>query len=87
MPTEETRTILDRAIFLPNKYPGPGMEKYEAIADQLIAEDVVSHGPVEDDHGREAWKQSQVSFLNAFPDLEVTIEASLADGEMRFDIQ
>ncbi len=75
MATEETRAILDRALSL-------GMENYEAIADELLAENVITYGPIEDDHGLRAWKQRQASYLNAFPDFEFTIEVSLADGDM-----
>ena len=59
MSTEETRAILNRAIAL-------GMENYEAIADELHSEDVVNHGPVEDDHGPEGWKRRQAQFISAF---------------------
>ena len=74
MSTEETRAILNRAIAL-------GMENYEAIADELHSEDVVNHGPVENDHGPEGWKRRQAQFISAFSEMEWTIEAALADGD------
>ncbi len=74
MSTEETRAVLDRAIIL-------GMENYEAIADELHSEDVVSHGQDEDDLGREAWKRRQAQFINAFSDMGWTIDSMHADGD------
>jgi predicted ester cyclase len=75
MSTEETRAILDRAIAL-------GMENYETISDELHSKDVVNHGPVEDDHGRDGWERRQAQFLTAFSGMEWTIEAALADGDL-----
>jgi predicted ester cyclase len=74
MSTEETRAILKRAIAL-------GMENYETIADDLHSDDVVNHGPVEDDHGRAAWKRRQAQFVDAFSDIEWTVDAVLADED------
>tara|TARA_B100000315_G_scaffold103394_1_gene94758 strand:- start:3502 stop:3924 length:423 start_codon:yes stop_codon:yes gene_type:complete len=74
MSTEETRAILDRAIAL-------GIENYEAIGDELHSDDVVNHGPNEDDHGREACKRRQAQFAGAFSEVEWTVDAALADGE------
>ena len=74
MSTEETRKILDRAIEL-------GMENYETIADELLADDHVNHG-VEDDHGRDGWKKRNAEFLDAFSDLEWKVESALADSDM-----
>ena len=63
MSTKETRAIVERAIYL-------GMDNYELIADELLAEDVVNHGPAEDDFGREAYKRRQAQFVDAFTDME-----------------
>ena len=75
MSTTETRVIIERAIAF-------GMENYEAIGDEFHSEDVVNHGPVEDDYGREAWKQRQAQFIDAFTDREWTVDALFADGDM-----
>lgn len=57
------------------------MENYEKIADELIAENHVSHGPGEPVIGRAEWKKRQKSFLTAFANAEFTLDAVLADGE------
>jgi predicted ester cyclase len=57
------------------------MENYETIADELHSDDVVNHGQDEDDFGRESWKRRQAQFINAFSDMEWTIQAALADGD------
>lgn len=75
MSTSETKAIMDRAVYL-------GMDNYELVADELLAEDAVNRGPDEDDHGREAFKQRQAQFLDAFTDKEWTVDASFADGDM-----
>mgnify|MGYP002725833066 CR=1 FL=1 len=64
MTTVTTRAVLERAIAL-------GMANYEAIADELLA----------DDHGREGWKKRQAEFLGAFPDNQWSIDALLADDD------
>ena len=75
MSTKETRAVIERAISL-------GMENYELIADELLAEDVVNHGPVEDDFGREAYISRQAQFLDAFTDMALTVDEAFADGDM-----
>ena len=54
--TENTRALIERAIYL-------GMDNYELFSDELHAEDVVNHGPVEDDHDREACDRRQAQHL------------------------
>ena len=75
MSTKETRAIIERAIYL-------GMENYELIADELLAEDVVNHGPGKDDFGREAYKRRQAQFLDSFTNMKWTVDAAFADGNM-----
>ena len=75
MSTKETRAVIERAIYL-------GMDNYELIADELLAEDVVNNGPSEDDFGREAYKRRQAQFLDAFTDMKWTIEEAFADGDL-----
>ncbi|MDP6228681.1 MAG: ester cyclase [Dehalococcoidia bacterium] len=74
MSADEAGAILNRAIAL-------GMENYEAIADELHSENIVNHGSIEDDFGREAWKRRQAQFINAFSDVEWKVEAALADED------
>ncbi|MDP6494603.1 MAG: ester cyclase [Dehalococcoidia bacterium] len=57
------------------------MGNYEAIDAELHSDDLVNHGPNEDDVGREAWKRRQTQFVNAFSDMERTVDAVLADGD------
>lgn len=49
------------------------------LADELIAEDYVDHagGP----HGRDGYKQSVAAVRAAFPDLQMSIEDLIAEGE------
>ena len=75
MSTKETRVIIDRAILL-------GMDNYELIADELLAANVLNHGPGEDDFGREAFKRRQAQFLDAFTDMQWTVDHVFADGDM-----
>ena len=70
MSTEETRAVIERAICL-------GMDNYELIADELLA-----HGPGEDDFGQDAYKRRQAQFLGAFTDMEWTVEEAIADGDI-----
>lgn len=75
MSTKETRDVIKRAISM-------GMDNYELIADELLAEDVVNHGLGEDDFGREAYKRRQAQFLKAFTEMEWTANEAFADGDM-----
>ncbi len=67
IPTEDTRAVIERAIYL-------GMDNYELIVDELLAEDVVTQGPGGDDFGQEAYKRRQAQFLDAFTDMEWTVD-------------
>lgn len=53
-----------------------------ATVDELIASDFVVHLPGDDVQGPEALKGYVSSLRNAFPDLEMTIDDQLADGDM-----
>ena len=58
------------------------MENYKLIAAELVEDDVVTHGPVDDDFGREAFNSRQAQFLDAFTDKALTIDEAFADGGM-----
>lgn len=52
-----------------------------SVIDELTAASVVSHSPTGTTHGLAAYKQYLSAYLTAFPDLQFTIEAQLAEGE------
>ena len=51
------------------------------ILEEVYAPDVVWHEPDREFHGTEEIKQLSAGFLEAFPDLNVTVEDVLAEGE------
>lgn len=59
-----------------------GQGKLEVI-DELVASDFVGHGTAADggDQGRDAYKQSVVEMRGAFPDLQLTVEDQIAEGD------
>jgi steroid delta-isomerase-like uncharacterized protein len=54
----------------------------EEAIDELMAEDVVTHGLQEDLHGPAAFKPFYRQFRSAFPDMRITVEEVLIDGDM-----
>ena len=52
------------------------------VIDEYLADDFVSHNPAlpEDVHGPEGYKETIRMFRSAFPDLSLTIEDRIADG-------
>lgn len=48
----------------------------------ICAEDVIDHSPFGEVHGRDELKEVAESVISAFPDLSVTIEDSVAAGDM-----
>ena len=55
----------------------------EAIADEVFADDIVDHSPAVPDQppGREGQKRALTAFRSAFPDLRVTTEDIIAEGD------
>jgi steroid delta-isomerase-like uncharacterized protein len=51
------------------------------LVDTLVADDYVGHSPLEVSHGPEDVKQFVTMLRNAFPDMEVTVEDQVADGD------
>jgi steroid delta-isomerase-like uncharacterized protein len=53
-----------------------------AAVDELVAEDVIEHAPGPDQGpGREGFKHFVRSFRRAFPDLRITVEDLIAEGD------
>src|SRR4051812_6753616 len=51
------------------------------LIDEVIAADYVGHEPDEDLHGPEGYKQFLTMFRSAFPDLHLTVEDEIAEGD------
>ena len=51
------------------------------VVDELVSDDFVVHFSSEDFHGPAAMKQYVASLREAFPDLHLTIEDQIADGD------
>ncbi|MGH2534691.1 MAG: ester cyclase [Thermomicrobiales bacterium] len=52
-----------------------------AVVDEVAASDFVIHLPSEEIHGPEGAKQYVAALRGAFPDLHITIEDQIADGD------
>jgi steroid delta-isomerase-like uncharacterized protein len=52
-----------------------------AAVDAMVAPDFVHHDPVNPIHGPEGLKQLQAVLFAAFPDLRITIEDMVAEGD------
>jgi steroid delta-isomerase-like uncharacterized protein len=51
------------------------------VADDIFASDIVFHTPFGDMHGPEGAKQFVSKLRTAFPDLQVTVEDQIAEGD------
>jgi steroid delta-isomerase-like uncharacterized protein len=51
------------------------------VVDELVSSDIVVHSPSEDFHGPGALKHYVASLREAFPDLQMTINDQIADGD------
>ena len=51
------------------------------VLDEVYAPDALWHLPEQDIHGVEAFKQYLSPYLSAFPDLNVSVEDEIAEGE------
>jgi len=49
--------------------------------DELLAESFVEHGPMGDEHGIETAKEGWREMLGAIPDMTVTVEDVVAEGD------
>jgi len=52
-----------------------------AVVDELIAPNYVINGPMGETKGPENYKQGATAFLTAFPDLHVTVDDMIAEGD------
>ena len=74
MSVEESKTIVQRYF--------AGAYEDEAIVDELLAPDYVGHFPPNPDVvGREAVKQFNRQTRTAFPDLQLTIDELIGEGD------
>lgn len=51
------------------------------LVDQIVANDYLGHTPSRDFHGPEGVKQLEAMVRSAFPDLRVTVEEQVAEGD------
>jgi steroid delta-isomerase-like uncharacterized protein len=63
-----------------------GVEPWEGnpgVIDELVASDYVGHDPAQPDmHGPEGVKEFVTTYLTAFPDGKITIDAQIAEGDL-----
>lgn len=52
-----------------------------ALIDEIVAGDYVGHTPPSDIHGPEGAKQFEAMLHEAFPDMQVTVEDQIAEGD------
>ena len=52
-----------------------------ALVDQIVADDFVGHTPPNDIHGPEGARQFDLMLRGAFPNLKVTVEDQIAEGD------
>jgi steroid delta-isomerase-like uncharacterized protein len=74
--SEENKAILRRFF---DEYPSSD----QSLIDELVAEDFVDHDPPGPNfgHGREGVKQVMTDRHSAFPDMKVTIDDQVAEGD------
>lgn len=51
------------------------------VIDELVASDFVGHGTAAGGEGRDAYRQFVVEMRSAFPDLRITVEDQIAEGD------
>jgi steroid delta-isomerase-like uncharacterized protein len=56
-------------------------ERNLAVVDEFVATDYVGHTPLLELHGPEGAKQFDAMLHQAFPDLEITVEDQIAEGD------
>lgn len=75
MSIEENKAVVRRGI------EEVWNQKNVAIVDEIAAPDYVSHNPAMTTHGLEQYKQLVMMYFAAFPDLHLTIEDEIAEGD------
>jgi steroid delta-isomerase-like uncharacterized protein len=75
--SEENKALASRL------YAGLAGQAGLSLADELVAEDFVDHNPPGPDiaPGREGLKQVFTEFNSAFPDMTLTVEDQVAEGD------
>ena len=79
MSEEENKAIARRA--LKEIFSGQGNLE---VADEIISPNFVGHDPVssEDSRGPEGVKEFAMMYRNAFPDVQLSVEDQVAEGDM-----
>ena len=79
MSEEENKAIARRA--LEEIFSGQGNLE---VADEIISPNFVGHDPVspEDSRGPEGVKEFAMMYRNAFPDVQLSVEDQVAEGDM-----
>jgi predicted ester cyclase len=72
---EENKLLVRRIV------EGTINERNLATVDELASPDYVFHDAANPIHGPEAFKQVAGAFLTAFPDLRLTIDDQIAEGD------
>ena len=75
MSTEDNKAVVRRGI------EEVWNQKNVAIVDEIAAPDYVSHNRAMTTHGLEQYKQLVMMYFAAFPDLHLTIEDEIAEGD------
>jgi steroid delta-isomerase-like uncharacterized protein len=73
--SEQNKSIVRRA--LEEVYSRGNLD----VVDDLVSEDFVAHSSGPDVHGREEMKQYVQSLRTAFPDLQMSIDDQVAEGD------
>ena len=58
------------------------VERRTETIDELMAEDVVVHGYSPEVRGRAAFKEFHRTFCEAFPDMKITVEITVQEGDL-----
>ncbi len=75
MSAEETKAIVERF------WEEVWNKKNLKIVDELLPDNIVIHNFGAVVEGREAWRQSFTPFFTAFPDLKLTVELTIIEGD------
>jgi steroid delta-isomerase-like uncharacterized protein len=72
--SEENRSLARRSWEIVNQHDPD-------LIDEMYTDDFVWHEPDQDIHGSEEARQFVTTFFNAFPDINVTVEDEIAEGD------
>jgi steroid delta-isomerase-like uncharacterized protein len=74
--------MADAKTMLPRMFDEVINQGHLEVADELFAEDFVSHGPMGDIQGREAFKALVERFRSAVPDIHCEVENIISEGDL-----